>query len=230
MPARRALARSRGHGGSLAALGLLVASMTSAPLLAASVELLANGEMLELEERRSAAIPNHTTYEWVEDDEMGTVLEAVADGSSSALLYKRDLPFTPQARLEVTYKVVSASTNESDERTKAGDDFPLRLYIVRRRMLLFRQVLVLVHSLRNEVGSGWLNPYSNDLAEFRMHAIAGKETGIGQWRHATIEVGRIWREVFGDGFGTIEGIALMVDSDNGGGKMVTRIAKLAYEG
>lgn len=177
-----------------------------------------------------AKLTVHTEYREVDDPSSpaaGRVIEAVADGGVAGYVREGELPFTAQAAVEISYQVLEAR-NPADERSKEGDDFPLRFYLTARAGLFSYRTLVLVHALQSPAGSAWTNPYSGTVARFEMHAIAGAEDGLGAWRTLSVPVGRIWAERFGELPDGLDVLGVMVDSDNAGGLMRTRIARISY--
>ncbi len=166
-----------------------------------------------------------TTYSVVEDDGM-QVLEAKADMSASGYLTQQKLPFSQQAQIKVTYKLLEAN-NPNDEKTREGDDFPLRIYLTARSFPIYRTI-VLVHALQYNTGDTWTSPYDGALTKFEMYAFAGGDDKFGEWQTATIPVGQLWDQAFGTEEEKLDGFGFMVDSDNSGGSMRTRISKIEY--
>lgn len=208
-------------------VGLLL-GLLAGPVMAETIVLLGDGQMDGFASETLPEIARHTEYAWVSDADAGEdkVLDAQADAAAAALLRQRKIPFSSDAVLEVTYKVIEAS-NQADERSKAGDDFPLRLYLISNGLLLYK-TLVLVHSLQNATGVQWRNPYSSVIAEFQMHVFAGSDVPLGKWHTVEIEVGKVWHQVFGTEVDEMDAFSIMVDSDNGGGRMHTRISRVVY--
>ncbi|MBF2735384.1 MAG: DUF3047 domain-containing protein [Betaproteobacteria bacterium AqS2] len=174
-------------------------------------------------------LPVHTEYREVADpaSPAGRAIEAVADGGVAGYVREEELPFTPAAAVEISYQVLEAR-NPADERSKAGDDFPLRFYLTAKTGLFRYDTLVLVHALQAAAGDGWANPYSGAIARFEMHAVAGAGDELGEWRTLTVPVGRLWAERFGEVPDELVALGLMVDSDNAGGFMRTRIGEVSY--
>ena len=172
----------------------------------------------------------HTDYAEVDDPSSpagGRAIDARSAGGVAGYVYESDLPFALDAEVALSYQVVAAR-NPADERAKAGDDFPLRFYLTAKTGLFSYETLVLVHSLQSPAGSHWTNPYSQRLARFEMHAVAGSEDALGEWRELVVPVGLYWRERFGSVPDELVALGVMVDSDNAGGMMHTRIAGISY--
>ena len=191
--------------------------------------LLANGELAGWKPQKFEKIPKTTQFEIVEEDEnpsTGLVLEAVAEDSASGYIMEKDIPFGPDAVLELSYKVFEA-VNSEDEKSKAGDDFAFRFYLSSRSLMVHR-TLILVHSNQYPAGESWTSPYDGALAKFEVHAISGKGQK-GDWVQVRVPVGKLWQEKYGSVPDELVGMAFMVDSDNAHGKMHTRIASISYK-
>ena len=205
---------------------LLINTVTSY----AKETLFANGDLSNWEEQFFDAIPKHTQYQIIADPSNPTnsnlVLEAKANASGSGFILQEKLPFSQDAKLAITYQVVSAS-NSQDEKTKAGDDFPLRIYLTAKNFL-FYTTLVLVHSSQYPSDSNWLSAYSGNVAKFHMYVIKGNEVPIATWEEVEVPVGKIWLEIFGELPDEIDAFSMMVDSDNAMGEMHTKIAQINY--
>ena len=178
--------------------------------------------------RKKIARP--TQYEIIADAD-GYALRAVADGGAS-LFYLRfaepiDLRDTPL--LEFDWRVDAAPRNGPPEDDKRGDDFAFRLYLFAGNQL-HSKTLNLVRARDKAVGATWPSPYrryNNPLHQVRMRAFANANASNGVWRRETIDVDKTWREIF-TGQPLVDGIGLMTDSDNAGGKMIAqfRLIKL----
>ena len=209
-------------------ISMLFISTASLSTRAETIELINNGNMVEFELQASDKIPNHTKYSWISDDtaSSGTAFEGIAEKSAAGMVYEHKVPLTKDATLEITYQVVDAKNSE-DEKTKPGDDFALRLYVTSSSLFSYK-TLVMVHSVQYPANEQWVSPYSGAIAKFEMYVFAGTESELGQWHTVKIPVGRLWQQVFADNTDELDAISFMVDSDNAGGRMQTKIEKLTY--
>ena len=208
---------------------ILISALLSMVLPASAsqdVVLFSDGDLSLWEPAVSDEI-EPTAYSVVEDSEVDSkVLEANANNSASGYLTQQPLPFSPQAQIKVTYKLLEA-VNPENEKTREGDDFPLRIYLTARSFPIYRTI-VLVHALQVETGAKWTSPYSGTIARFEMYAFASGENNFNEWLTATIPVGELWDQAFGTEESELTGFGFMVDSDNSGGNMRTRIANIEY--
>lgn len=145
------------------------------------------------------------------------VLEAVADDSASAL-YREieiDLESTPYLRWE--WRIEAPLDAGTNERSKAGDDYPARLYVVRRGGLAFWRTRALnyVWSSTQPVDSRWENAYAGGNAQmWALDSGAGKAS---EWVSHRRDVRADWRAVFDEDIDTLDGVAVMTDTDDTGG-------------
>ncbi|MDT0634992.1 DUF3047 domain-containing protein [Spectribacter hydrogenoxidans] len=101
-----------------------------------------------------------------------------------------------------------------DERTRAGDDFPARVYaVIDGGWRIWRtRAINYVWASREPVGAAWPNPFK----EQAMMVVV--ESGPGGWQHEARNVQADFRRHFDRDTDHIDGIALMVDCDNLGGR------------
>jgi Protein of unknown function (DUF3047) len=174
--------------------------------------------------------------------ERSNVFEIVADGeqralrvtsSSSASTWlarvKEDLG--PRPTLQWPWKV-SKSLAGSDLRTKRGDDYAARLYVLfdlpserltladRLRMQAARTLagvevpaaaLCYVWGSAQPVGTTGWNPYTDRV---RMVVVDSGDTHAGHWRAISRDLRRDWEDAFGGAMPPIGGIAVGADTDN----------------
>jgi len=172
-----------------------------------------------LEGWRERSFNGNTSYSLVDLDG-DRVLQAHADNSASALyrLQLIDLRQTPYLHWRWRVGGVFEDTNEL---TKAGDDYPARIYVVKRDGLAFWRTRALnyVWSSHQPVGSRWPNAYSGSNTQ--MQAVDSGPEQVGQWITHVRDVRTDLREVFGVDIDVIDGIALMTDTDDTGGSVRT---------
>lgn len=164
------------------------------------------------------------------DDAPG-VLEAEARCAASARvlpLENVDLDATPILRWR--WRVLRGLAG-SDERTKAGDDFAARIYVMFRfepeKASLFERArrrlgeslvgtempgaaLSFVWTHAVAPGERWTSPYT---AESKILALA--RGGAGVWREESIDVIAAYREAFGGEPAEPMALGVMTDADNG---------------
>lgn len=155
-----------------------------------------------------------TDYQLETDHERGTVLGARSQGSASGLFRKVDLDLNATPWLHWSWKVDNLLQGV-DERTKAGDDYPARIYVVFSGGVFFWKTRALnyVWSSHQATGSEWPNAYTGNA---RMIAVQSAETPAGQWRSEVRDVRADYRRLFGEEPGPVAAVAIMTDTDNTG--------------
>jgi hypothetical protein len=198
----------------LSAAAAAVAAAAAPAARAAELVIGDFSQGLALWERRS--FQGETSYRIVERDGI-TALEATADGSASAL-YRRltiDLRQTPW--LHWRWKVAATFGPDLDERAREGDDYPARIYVVRRGGLAFWRTRALnyVWASARPIGDRWPNAYAG--RNVQMWALDSGEARVGQWVSHSRDLRADWRAAFGEDIVTLDGLALMTDADDTGG-------------
>ena len=152
--------------------------------------------------------PKHTEFSFVED-EGRTVLRARASASTSGLA--RALAVDPRRHpiLAWRWKVMNLIA-KSDMATKAGDDFPARLYVSFEGN---RRALCYVWDARRPVGTILPNAYSDRV---QMVVADSGRAQLGRW----VSQERDWVADYRRGFGVepspVEGMIVSADTDNTG--------------
>jgi hypothetical protein len=123
-----------------------------------------------------------------------------------------DLAKTPV--LNWSWKI-EAPYRDIDESTKAGDDFPVRVYVVVERGLLGLRTRAMnyVWASAKPAGTRWPNPYTSQAMMLAVDSGAAK---AGAWVNHKRNVREDLRAAFGDDVTEIDAVAVMTDGDNGG--------------
>lgn len=141
------------------------------------------------------------------------VLEADCRAGASGLIWKEpvDLARTPILSWRWRADLFPAA---GDERRKGGDDFALRVYVVRDGgWAVWRtRSLVYVWAAREPAGSDWASPYTSQA-----HMVALRSGGAGAWQAERRDVAADFRRYFGLDLARADGVALMTDCDDAGG-------------
>lgn len=173
------------------------------------------------------------------------VIEATADRAASGLTRKVDWP--GDTRLEWRWQV-SRSVRNGRLRTKSGDDFAARLYVIfdapdeqlsftdRARLAiggklfgqpLPRAALCYVWSATDAVGTIAPNAYTDRV---RMIVLDQGDAHAGTWREHRRDLAADYKAAFGDArTPRIAGLSLMSDTDNTGDQVTARFAALVRE-
>ncbi len=192
-----------------------------AALLAIStVASAADGDMLigrfsagDLKDWQTKSFQGETRYSLVEQ---GGRRALFADSRSAASgLYREiqvDLNRTPW--LNWSWRV-DRVLNDLDERTKAGDDYPARVYVVVSGGAAFWKTrsLVYVWSSNQPVGATWHNAFTSNA---RVMALRSGTKDAGGWISEKRDIRTDFRRLFGEDISQIDAVALMTDTDNSG--------------
>jgi len=152
-----------------------------------------------------------TTYGLVEMDGR-KVLKAVSHGSASALIKKIEADPAKTPMLSWSWKI-QGTLPGGDGRTKAGDDFAARVYVVFPSFLFWNtRALTYVWANQLPVGRVWPNAFAGD--NVMMMALNSGDGRAGQWVSHRRDLAADFRRCFGEEPGAIGAIAVMTDSDN----------------
>ena len=183
---------------------------------AEQITLLANGDMRNWQYETYGNLPE-TTYQANAKD--GLLADNNGNGASGYIMHKAiDLQKTPW--LHMRWRVDESAPN-LQEKTKAGDDFALRFYLVTQNGIRYR-TLNLVYAQNAAANDSWQSPYSNFLSDVRLFVMASaQDSNKEKWQSSSLNVGEIWRQQFGRD-DTIKLVGLMTDGDNTNIRMKAR--------
>jgi len=173
----------------------------------------------------------HTDYDIVEYDNR-TVLKAQSNSSSSGLVLKKriDLLKTPYINWSWLTKHKLPQFNE---KSKLGDDYVARVYVVIDGGLMIWNSLCLsyVWSSNQQQGEVWDNAFVGD--KVKMISVRGKNANVDHWYNEKRNVYQDLISQFGDkgsieknqaAYRFIDVIAIMTDTDN------SKTSALSYYG
>ena len=152
-----------------------------------------------------------TLYEPVDIDGRAAVMAQSEDAVSGLVRkIKVDLTKTPYLhwkwRVDNVYKGI-------DEKTKQGDDYPARVYVIVANGWFFWQIRALdyVWASNQPKGSSWPNAYSGKEV---MLAVRSGDSQLNQWHHETRNVLQDLSTYLKKPITHINAVAIMTDSDN----------------
>lgn len=177
-------------------------------------------------------IDQHSEYRLVIDDGV-QVVQAQTHGGASGLIARLD--HLPDGQLQLRWRwKVSGVFSKGDARTKAGDDYPARIYVafafeperagffdrLKRKTVktLFGEELpgnALNYIWANKLPQGQFirNPYTDQTV---MVAVNSGNAEVNEWVTVTRSIATDYRQAFGTEPPAIVGIGIMSDSDNTG--------------
>lgn len=147
-------------------------------------------------------------------DSVTQVLEARSAASASGLYRKIRIDLHQTPYLNWSWKIDHALEG-LNERSKQGDDYPARVYVVVSGGILFWKTRALnyVWSSTQPPGAAWPNAYTDHA---RMIAVRGMGDDAGHWRREKRNVREDFKHHFGEDIRYIDAVALMSDTDNSG--------------
>ncbi len=172
-------------------------------------------------------IKKHSTYSIAE----GNILQTESRASASAIIYKKEFKVYEYPLLEWRWKVDKVY-QKGDAKTKKGDDYPLRVYIVFkydpkkagfRKRLKYKAAKALYgeyppHSSLNYI---WANKeHDNDILtntyakEAKMILLQKGEKNVGTWQMQRAHILEDYQKAFGEEPPEVGSIVIMNDSDN----------------
>lgn len=164
-----------------------------------------------------------TVYSLAKDS--SGIVQATCQASASGLIRKEKIHLDRTPFVRWRWKVDSVYSN-LDERTKQGDDYPARLYVVIDGGLLpwRTRTLVYVWSSTSPQGSDWPSAYTAQA-----HVVALRSGHPGAWQEERRDVRADFKRYFGMDVAAIDGVALMTDCDDAGGATRAWYADIRFE-
>ena len=133
--------------------------------------------------------------------------------SASGRILEQAIDLTATPILEWRWRVDSIYTG-LDERSKAGDDYPARVYVVAQRWPRWRsRAINYVWSSGQPIMSDWPNAFAG---QFRMLALRSGADGLGEWQTERRDLRADFRALHGIELEQIDALAIMTDCDNAG--------------
>ena len=201
-----------------AAVALLLLGFAPSGAAAESVAVLRDGDTGAWEEK---VFSGKTAYETFQIDGRA-VVRATSRGTASGLFLKRRIDLEKTPILEWTWRV-EGTLGDIDERTREGDDYSARVYVIRSDPVFFWRTRAVnyVWASTRTVGETWPNAYTDGA---RHIAVQSGDALAGQWVDERRNVRADFRALFGKNVRYVDAVAIMSDTDNTGG------AALAYYG
>ncbi len=154
-----------------------------------------------------------SVYTLVKEGER-TVLKAESSGSASGLINKTGFDPRQLPVLRWSWKV-NGILKKGDERTKGGDDYAARIYVVFPRTF-FWQTRAINYIWANRLPKGASAPNVYAPKNVKMIAVESGAANAGKWVHEERNVYADYLKLFGEEPPRAGAIALMTDTDNTG--------------
>ncbi|MBX2885689.1 MAG: DUF3047 domain-containing protein [Granulosicoccus sp.] len=166
-----------------------------------------------IEEWQERSFSGNTRYEMVNKQGV-EVLKAHTQGNASILFRELPVDVSKTPLLNWTW-MVDRTYGGIEEQSRAGDDFPARLYVVAQTGFLPWETSAInyVWASNAEVGEAWANPFTDQAI---MIAVESGDSCVGKWKSHTRNVADDFKQHFGKDIDQLAGYAVMVDGDNAG--------------
>ena len=189
---------------------------------AESVAVLRAGDIAGWEEK---VFSGKTSYETVRQDGR-TVVRATSRGTASGLYLRRRIDLDETPILRWTWRV-DATLGNVDERTRAGDDYSARVYVIRSHpVFLWRTRAVnYVWASTRSPGETWPNAYTDAS---RHVAVRSGGAHAGRWVAERRDVRADFRKLFGESVRHVDAVAIMTDTDNTGTSAVAYYGDITF--
>jgi len=135
-----------------------------------------------------------------------------SDQTASGLFLEQQIDLNKTPLLNWSWKI-SNTLHSLKERTKSGDDYSARVYVLTSTgpFPWQKKSISYVWSNYQNVGESWPNPYTDSVV---MVAVDSGKKHQGTWQHHQRDVQKDLQAAFGKKFDKIDVIAVMTDADN----------------
>ena len=173
--------------------------------------LIADFSHSNLDGWKNKSFDGETSYAFTQENQT-TFLQADSKQTASALYKKIKININETPFLNWSWRVDQALPN-LDEQSKSGDDYAARVYVVFKTglMPLSAKALNYVWSSRGAINTHWPNPHTGKAIMIPLRCNID-ENGI--WHHEKINIKDDLLKHFKKIPKTIDGIAIMTDTDN----------------
>ena len=186
-----------------------------------SISDFASGSLSDWQQKR---FKGDTLYQLLKVDGR-QVLKATSKASASALYRTVQVDLTKTPLLNWRWRVNSVESS-LDPLTKAGDDFPARIYVVKKGFFPWQtKALNYVWANNKSNRSYWPNPFT---ASAVMIPVKAGRNGLGQWHSQQVDVRADFMRIFNLSVEQIDGVAIMSDSDNSQGTTEAYFGELYF--
>lgn len=168
----------------------------------------------------------NTQYQHITIDGQDAI-KASTQGQASVLYKEQKINLNKTPLLSWRWRVENTYDSSINEKSKQGDDYPARLYVVTKTGFLPWQTLAInyVWSSAEPVDSNWPNAFTDKA---QMLVIDTGPEYQNQWRTHQRNVKEDFIRLFGEQIEEINGYAVMVDGDNTGASGTAFFADIQF--
>ena len=167
-----------------------------------------------------------TEYQLVKEGDR-TILHATAHATASGLFKEVEIDLTSHPYLNWEWRADKPHPPLAD-RTKAGDDYVARIYVVVKGGLLFWKTRAInyVWASSEKRDSVWPNAFAGKNAMLLAVRSAADKQGV--WYREKRNVYEDLLAIFGEEIKTIHAVAIMTDSDNSKGSVAASYGDITF--
>ncbi len=167
----------------------------------------------DLKDWQTKSFKGETRYA-IDEKSGRRALFAVSQGAASGLYREIRVDLNKTPWLNWSWRVDQV-LDGIDERSKAGDDYPARVYMVVSGGAAFWKTrsLVYVWSSHQPIGATWHNAFTSNA---RVMALRSGTDDTGRWITEKRNIRADFQQLFGEEINAIDAVALMTDTDNSG--------------
>lgn len=193
--------------------GIALLAVASAPLLHAN-EVVRVFEPADIMQWERHSFTGETEYRLSEIDGRPAVHARCTDGSASGLFLRQDIDLERTPIIEWEWRV-ERTFEGIDERTRAGDDYPARLYAVDQHSLRVWRTRAInyVWASQETQGAQWPNAYQSRAAMVAMRSGVESEA---RWVTERRDLRRDFRDIHDRDLSVLNALAIMTDCDDTG--------------
>jgi len=153
-----------------------------------------------------------TNAYYFHQENQSSVVQISANKSASGLFLEKDININQTPFLRWSWKINHVLKN-IDERSKKGDDFAARVYVITSTgpFPWQKRSLCYVWSNNQAINSTWPNPFTGKV---KMIALNSGNNLAGSWQHHQRNIQQDLEHAFNKRYSKIEAIAIMTDADN----------------
>lgn len=205
-------------------LSVAIISVLCCHFVSAANEL----DVSDFDDWAERSFTGNTNYSISSDDRQTPVLKADTEGNASAFYRQGRIDLDATPCLSWRWRIDQTASANLDERTKAGDDFVARVYVVKRGGLAFWRTKTInyVWAASQPVDQRWPNAYAGDNAV--MWALNSGNREAGDWHSHHRDIRRDWQQAFDENIEQLDGIAIMTDGDDSNSTLSAEYAQLRF--
>jgi len=155
-----------------------------------------------------------TRYQLVRKDGRPAVHAVCKGGTASGLFFRGKIDLRKTPVIEWSWQI-AGTLSGVDEKSRSGDDYPARLYVVDEHSLLRWRTRALnyVWSSEQPIGSDWPNAFASQA---RMIAVESGPPEASGWVRERRNLRRDFERYHGRSLDAVNALAIMTDCDNTG--------------